>query len=158
VLEGDFGLAMNPAVVPPETLTVSGTFDGTATPTTYVSTQGLSANATMHVAVQVSTAGLATGYYPYTLTLSGSSLYAPATISGYAAVVNNSASPFGAGWDMPGLYHLYQNNVSGAPAGVLLTDGSGEGWFFTAPVSGNTYTSPAGPYAFDTLTSLTGGG
>ena len=46
------------------------------------------------------------------------------------------------GWDMPGLDHVYQNNVQGVPAGVLLTVGDGTGWYFTQG-SGNSYTSPS---------------
>jgi RHS repeat-associated protein len=155
VLEGDFALAMNSGTY--DSLSVSATFDGQAAGTSGIGTQYLGNNPTVHVAIQVSTSAYPTGYYPYTLTLGGSSVYAPATVSGYVAVVNNSASPFGAGWDMPGLDHLYQNNVSGAPAGMLLTDGTGEGWFFTENDDGS-FTSPNGPYAFDTLTSVTGGG
>ncbi|MGH7137818.1 MAG: hypothetical protein ACREHD_18875, partial [Pirellulales bacterium] len=79
------------------------------------------------------------------------------TLDGAVNVVNDKSSTFGAGWEMPGLFHLYQNTASGVPAGVLLTPGDGTGWYFTAG-SGDSYTSPNGPYAFDTLTSLTGGG
>ncbi|HVA50387.1 MAG TPA: RHS repeat-associated core domain-containing protein [Pirellulales bacterium] len=153
VLEGDTQLAIASGTM--GTVEVSATLDGAAAGTSYFTTQYLGADPTVHVAIQTSTS-LPTGCYPYTLTLSGST-YGTPTISGYVNVVNNSASPFGLGWDMPGLDRLYQNNVPGVPAGVLLTDGSAEGWYFTAG-SGNSYTSPAGPHAFDTLTAVSGGG
>jgi hypothetical protein len=47
--------------------------------------------------------------------------------------------------------------VPGVPAGVLLTTGDGHGWYFTQ-AAGGSYTSPNGPFAFDTLTSAGGGG
>ncbi|HVA46449.1 MAG TPA: Ig-like domain-containing protein, partial [Pirellulales bacterium] len=153
VLEGDAQLAIASGTL--GTVEISATLNGAAAGTSYFTTQYLGADPTVHVAIQTSTS-LATGCYPYTLTLSGST-YGTPTISGYVNVVNNSASPFGLGWDMRGLDRLFQNSVPGVPAGVLLTDGSGEGFYFTAG-SGNSYTSPAGPHAFDTLTAVTGGG
>ena len=93
VLEGDFGLAMNPAVTPPETLSVSATFNGANVGTNYISTQGLGANPTIHVSIQADTSSLPTGRYPYSLTLNGGSLYAPSTINGFANVVNNQCQP-----------------------------------------------------------------
>ncbi|MGH7194932.1 MAG: hypothetical protein ACREJM_15565, partial [Candidatus Saccharimonadales bacterium] len=138
----------------PQTMTATATFNGSAVGTSYISTAYLTNEPTIRVAIQVDTSSLPTGRYPYSLTLSAAN---NVTINGFANVVNNSASPFGMGWDMPGLFHVYQNNVQGVPAGVLLTDGTGTGFYFTQGTS-NSYTSPNGPFAFDTLTSVTGGG
>lgn len=81
---------------------------------------------------------------------------APATVNGFVNVVNDSASPVGKGWNIPGVLRLYQNSVSGVPAGMLLAPGDGSSWYFTQG-AGSSYTSPNGPYAFSTLTSVTGG-
>jgi hypothetical protein len=159
ILEHDFQPSMEPVVS--AMLEVGGTFNGTTQTNTFVSTSNLSGNdPTIRLSLDVNTSSLPTGRYAYTQTVSyansmGSTLVS--TLDGAANVVNDQSSPFGAGWEMPGLYHLYQNTASGVPAGVLLTPGDGTGWFFAAG-SGNTYTSPNGPFAFDTLTSLSGGG
>ncbi|MGH7140784.1 MAG: hypothetical protein ACREHD_34050, partial [Pirellulales bacterium] len=160
-LEQDFQPSMEP--VQSAILGVSDTFNGTQQSPAYVTTSNLSGNNPLiRLSVDVSTAGVSPGRYSYSQTVSNeSSQHGPVqlgTLDGAVNVVNDQSSPFGAGWEMPGLYHLHQNTASGVPAGVLLTPGDGAGWFFTAPTSGNTYTSPASPYAFDTLTSLTGGG
>ncbi|MGH7194658.1 MAG: RHS repeat domain-containing protein, partial [Candidatus Saccharimonadales bacterium] len=152
VLEGDFQVDVNGGM--PQTMTATATFNGSPAGTSFISTAYLANEPSIHVAIQVDTSSLPTGRYPYSLALSAAN---NVTINGFANVVNNSASPFGMGWDMPGVYHVYQNNVQGVPAGVLLTPGDGTGWYFTS-AGGNTFSSPAGPYAFDTLTSVTGGG
>ncbi|MGH7135602.1 MAG: RHS repeat domain-containing protein, partial [Pirellulales bacterium] len=140
-----------------DTVTGTLTFNGTNQPASYVNLEGMNGTSPdVDLSYQVSTANLPTGRYPYTLTLNGNYMSAPATISGAINVVNEQSSAFGAGWEMPGLDQLYQNNVSGVPAGVLLTDGTGDGWYFTG--SGPSYTSPAGPYAYDTLSAVNGGG
>jgi YD repeat-containing protein len=159
VLEEDFQPSMEP--VASATLEVSDTFNGTGTGTSFVSTSNLSGNnPTIRLSQEADTASLATGRYAYTQTVSDMNT-SPATqissISGAANVVNDQSSPFGAGWEMPGIAHIYQNSASGVPAGVLLTLGDGTGSYFTQG-SGNSYTSPAGPEAFSTLVSLTGGG
>ncbi|HEV3339255.1 MAG TPA: Ig-like domain-containing protein, partial [Pirellulales bacterium] len=141
-----------------DTATATLTFNGVAQPATYVNLNGMNgSSANVDLSYQVDTSSLATGRYPYTLTLNGNYMTAPATITGAVNVVNDSSGPVGKGWDIPGLYRLYQNNVSGVPAGVLLGTGDGRSWYFTQG-SGNSYTSPHGPFAFDTLTSVTGGG
>ncbi|HEV3344291.1 MAG TPA: Ig-like domain-containing protein [Pirellulales bacterium] len=142
-----------------DTATGTLTFNGVAQPATYVNLNGMNgSSANVDLSYQVDTSALPTGRYPYTLTLNGNYMAAPATITGAVNVVNDSSGPVGKGWDIPGLYRLYQNNVSGVPAGVLLTTGEGgHSWYFTQG-SGSSYTSPHGPFAFDTLTSVTGGG
>ncbi|HQU46323.1 MAG TPA: Ig-like domain-containing protein, partial [Pirellulales bacterium] len=141
-----------------DTATGTLTFNGVAQPNTYVNLNGMSSNSPdVDLSYQVDTSALPTGRYPYTLTLNGTYMTAPATVSGAVNVVNDSSGPVGKGWDIPGLDYLYQNNVAGVPAGVLLTPGDGQSWYFTQG-SGNSYTSPNGPFAFDTLSSVTGGG
>ncbi|HEX5443218.1 MAG TPA: Ig-like domain-containing protein, partial [Pirellulales bacterium] len=141
-----------------DTATGSLVFNGVQEPYTYVNLNGVPGNSpNVDLAYQVDTSALPTGRYPYSLTLNGNYMAAPVTISGAVNVVNDSSGPVGKGWDIPGLYHLDQNNVTGVPAGVLLTTGTGDGWYFTQG-TGNSYTSPNGPYNFDTLTSVAGGG
>ncbi|MGH7134847.1 MAG: Ig-like domain-containing protein, partial [Pirellulales bacterium] len=158
-LEEDFQPSMEP--VQSAMLQVAGTFNGSSQNSNFVSTSDLSGNdPTIRLSLDVNTAGLSTDRYAYTQTVSSQSSMGAtliSTLNGAANVVNDQSSPFGAGWEMPGMYHLYQNTASNVPAGVLLTPGDGTGWYFTAG-TGNTYTSPNGPYAFDTLTSLSGGG
>jgi RHS repeat-associated protein len=159
VLEEDFQPSMEPVVS--ETLEVSDTFNGTQAGTSFVSTSNLSGNnPTIRLSLEANTASLATGRYGYVQNVSG--MYSEGAVllssaSGAANVVNDQSSPFGVGWEMPGIDHIYSNSASGVPAGVLLTMGDGTGWYFTQG-SGSTYTSPNGPEAFSTLVSLTGGG
>ena len=56
---------------------------------------------------------------------------APATMNGFVNVVNDSASPVGKGWNIPGVLRLFSNSVSGVPAGMLLAPGDGSSWHFT---------------------------
>jgi len=141
-----------------ETVTASLTFNGTAQPSTYFTLSSLNGTSSVvHLADQVDTSSLPTGRYPFSMTITSPNMAAPATMNGFVNVVNNSSSPIGKGWDIPGLLRIFQNNVSRVPAGVLLTTGDGQGWYFIQG-SGNTYTSPNGPYDFSTLTAVTGGG
>ncbi|HQU43047.1 MAG TPA: RHS repeat-associated core domain-containing protein, partial [Pirellulales bacterium] len=156
VIEADIGLSTATAMN--ETLTAMLTFNGTAQAPVYFNMDSLPGTSPyIHLAQQVDTSGLASGRYPWSMTVTSPNMQAPATISGYVDVVNDSASPFGQGWDMPGLLRLFQNNVQGVPAGVLLSAGDGGAFYYAANGDGS-YASPPGPYAFSTLTSLTGGG
>ena len=154
VIEANVGLSN--AQPMSDTLTAALTFSGIAQPAVYFNMNTLNGtDSHVHLAEQVHTSGLSSGRYGWTLSVTSPDMAAPATVSGFVNVVNDSASPFGRGWDMPGLFRLFQNTASGVPAGVLLSTGDGGAWYFTAG-TGNTYTSPAGPFAFDTLTSVTG--
>ena len=156
VIEVAAGMS-NPSNTASEAITALLTFNGTAQPDQYFTLSNISqSNATVHFAEQVDTSGLSSGRYPFSLTITSPDMAAPATVSGFVNVVNDSSSPIGKGWNIPGLMRLYQNNVSGVPAGVLLSTGQGPGWYFTQ-ATGNSYVSPNGPYAFSTLTSVAGG-
>jgi len=157
VIEVAAGLS-NPSNPPSETITASLTFNGVAQPDVYFTMSTLAqSDATVHLAEQVDTSGFATGRYPFSMTITSPDMAAPATVDGFVNVVNDSSSPIGKGWTIPGLLQLYPNNVNGVPAGVLLSTGGGQGWYFTQG-SGNSYTSPDGLFAFSTLTAVTGGG
>ena len=143
-LEHDWQPSMEPAQS--LVLKVDATFNGAAQNSTFVSTSNLTGNnPVIRLSTDVNTSSLPTGRYAESQSVSvvaNSYGNVPiSTLDGAVNVVNDQSSPFGAGWEMPGLYHLYQNTASGVPAGVLLTPGDGTGWFFAA-VSGNAYTSP----------------
>jgi len=159
VLEGNYQLAMNP-VASNVTLTMSASFNGQNQAQGFVTTGSMTgSNPTIHISTQVSATALGTGRYPYSMTLTdmGTNSFS-STISGAANVDNESSNSIGAGWQMPGLYHLTSNNVNGIAAGVLLTTGDADGAFYFTQGSGNSYASAAGAFAFSTLTSVTGGG
>jgi RHS repeat-associated protein len=156
VIEADVGLSSASPVS--DTLSAALTFNGVAQPVVYFNMNSMTgSDPHVHVAVQVDTSGLASGRYGYSMVINGAHLASPVTMTGALNVVNDSASPFGKGWDMPGLLHLFNNSASGVPAGMLLSTGDGGAWYYTQG-AGSSYTSPAGPYAFSTLTSVTGGG
>ena len=159
-LEEDFQPSMQPVTT--TTLQFVTSLNDTQQGTSFTNTGNLSGNnPVIRLSMQDNATGLATGRYADSQTVSTNNQQnnwiALSTVNGAVNVVNDQSSPFGAGWEMPGLYHIYQNAASGVPAGVLLTMGDGAGWYFTQG-SGNSYTSPNGPEAFSTLVSLTGGG
>ncbi len=155
VIEAEIGFSTDYPVS--DTLTAALTFNGVSQPSAYFNMNSMGGNGQVHIAMQVDTSGLASGRYPYSITVSGQSAAAPVTISGAVNVVNDSASPFGKGWDMPGLYRLFQNNVPGVPAGLLLSTGDAGAWYYSQNQDGS-FASPAGPLAFSTLTAVAGGG
>jgi RHS repeat-associated protein len=156
VIEADIGLSNTSPMN--ETLTATLTFNGVQQSPVYFSMSTITGNDPhVHLAQQVDVSAMPSGRYPWSLTVTSPDMASPATISGAVNVVNDSASPLGKGWDMPGLYRLFTNSVSGVPAGVLLSTGDGGAFYYTQG-GGNSYSSPAGPHAFDTLTSVTGGG
>jgi hypothetical protein len=155
VIEADVGLTSASPVS--DTLSAALTFNGVVQPTVYFNMNSMTgSDPHVHIAMQVDTS-TASGRYPYSLTINGGHVAAPVTMTGALNVVNDSASPFGKGWDMPGLYRLFANNVNGVSAGVLLSTGDGGAFYYTQG-GGDSYSSPAGPHAFDTLTSVMGGG
>src|SRR6516165_6882692 len=79
------------------------------TATTF-STTGHSANDTYLLAGQyVPSSALATGLYTWSFQVTASPNDA-VTFQKYAAVIGNDGSPFGAGWSLSGLDHLYFNS------------------------------------------------
>jgi RHS repeat-associated protein len=84
---------------------------------------------TFRVPIQADATQLATGRYPYTMTVTN---YYPGGITLDAAynsginVVNRSSSPLGSGWSIGGLQQVYAG-----PTGAVVTDGSKGSDFFT---------------------------
>ncbi|MGH7140012.1 MAG: hypothetical protein ACREHD_30095, partial [Pirellulales bacterium] len=155
VIEADLGLST--AYSASDTITATLTFNGVAQLPVYYTMSSLDGTTShVHFAEQVDTSSLASGRYPWSLTVTSPNMAAPATVSGAVNVDNDSASPFGKGWDMPGLYRLFANSVSGVPAGLLLSTGDGGAWYYTQNEDGS-FASPNGPFAFSTLTAVGGG-
>jgi YD repeat-containing protein len=105
------------------------------------------------LAAQFDATSLATGAYAYTAVVkswfAGDPTPTQSTIPVRVVVVNEMASPFGAGWSLAGLAHLYVQSD-----GVLVTSGDGSAEFFQQGtcVSSNgvwscAYTPPVGEFA-----------
>ena len=76
------------------------------------------------IGVNAVTAGIVTGIHPYTLEISnyyGATPYAT-TLTGELIVVNRVNSPYGRGWGVAGVGHLYTNQPNNA---ILLVEGDG---------------------------------
>jgi len=133
----------------PSTISAQLTFNGTAGSTFYYSTSSLNPGDIMEIASQVNASSLSTGRYSYSIAVTAN--YATpvtTTYSGSVNVINDASSPFGAGWTLSGLEHIW--SVTG---GVILELPGGLSLWFASAGSG-TFTTPAGD--FSTLTQNTG--
>ncbi len=106
------------------------------------------------LAAQFDATALATGAYTYTLavrTYRADNSFTEYTGPIRVLVVNEAASPFGAGWSIAGFQHLY----TPADGSLAITEGNGSMAVFTPPPncgSGCTFTAPPGD--FTTVTRL----
>jgi len=133
----------------PSTISAQLTFNGTAGSTFYYSTSSLNPGDIMEIASQVNASSLSTGRYSYSIAVSANySTPVITTYSGSVNVINDASSPFGAGWALSGLEHIW--SVTG---GVILELPGGLSLWFASAGSG-TFTTPAGD--FSTLTQNTG--
>jgi RHS repeat-associated protein len=103
------------------TISLGGVVQGS--PVTYNTPSGLVNGQSYHVPMQVNATALATGSYPYTMTITehfGSSTSFDIVGEGIVDVVNNSSGALGAGWTVGGLQTIHQ-----ATAGdrVVITAG-----------------------------------
>jgi len=133
----------------PSTISAQLTFNGTAGSTFYYSTSSLNPGDIMEIASQVNASSLSTGRYSYSIAVTAN--YATpvtTTYSGSVNVINDASSPFGAGWTLSGLEHIW--SVTG---GVILELPGGLSLWFASAGSG-AFTTPAGD--FSTLTQNTG--
>jgi YD repeat-containing protein len=131
----------------PSTFKAQLTLNGTAFAPVYYNDAGIS-GLWNQIALQGDATGLATGRYPWQITLSDANtgqIYV--TDSGNVDIVNQASSPFGAGWALDSVEQLVP--VSG---GVMIVNPDGTSLFFAGS---GTYTSPPGD--FSTLTSNAGG-
>jgi len=131
-----------------DTLAVGLIFGGTNLGSHYYSTQGYTGEDTwLRLSRSVDTSSLPSGRYKYTLNISSPHLTSDSVtqLVGYANVVNESDSPYGAGWTFAGVgrLRLYNNDPEvGSGALVLLGDGRAH-WFAK---QGNSYLRPAGTF------------
>ncbi|MCI0536413.1 MAG: hypothetical protein L0Z50_14430 [Verrucomicrobiales bacterium] len=96
----------------------------------FVDTSGLDENRDepLRVATTFDASALPTGSYPYAIRFMSNyrSSRVGSTFRGRVSIVNQQASPFGAGWSLEGLQRLHLN-MDGT---VLLSDGDGDAIFF----------------------------
>jgi RHS repeat-associated protein len=123
----------------PTSIDMQLTWDGTPQGTYTYSTSGHSANDTYLLAAQVNSPA-STGLHTYSLRVVGNGTSIDSSVSGVYQVVNNSSSPFGAGWYLDGLDRLIPV-TAGATTGLLWVYGNGGSRLFTG--TGPSYTSPA---------------
>src|SRR5262249_5591005 len=93
------------------------------------------------LAVQTTATGLSTSRYAWKLALNTPTAV---TLTGYAFVVAQGSSPFGAGWSfapVDQLVSIAADNPDGYPAGQLRVYGTGGTRFYSGT---STFTSPAG--------------
>ena len=135
-----------PGVAVPTAITAQLTFNGVAGTTYSYSTSGMTAGQALRFALQADGSALATGMYDYSLsvgtTISGVTTYQ--TFTGKQAIVNRTASEYGANWWLAGLDRLYDSS-----AGALLVQGDGNTLWFAK--SGANYLHAAGDTSFSTL-------
>jgi RHS repeat-associated protein len=133
----------------PSTVSSQLTFNGTAGTQFYYSTSSLNPGDILQIAGQANATSLATGRYSYSEAVTAN--YATpvtTTYSGSVDIINSSSSPFGAGWSLSGLEHIW--SVTG---GVILELSGGTSLWF-ASAGGGSFTTPAGD--FSTLTQNIG--
>ncbi len=125
----DYTLPVGEAV--PSTVTATLTLNGTAgTPVVY-DTSTANAGDVIQIALQANATSLATGRYSYSVAVDDPAdpddVYAN-SFSGSVDLLNNNASPFGAGWTLSGLERVWP--VSGGdiveyPGGTSFFQGNG---------------------------------
>ena len=135
-----------PGVAVPTSISASLTFNGVAGTSYAYSTMGLVSGQAMRFALQANGSSLPTGIYDYTLTVTMTVSGTPfsQSFSGKQAIVNRSASEYGAGWYLDGLDQLYDS-----AAGALMVKGNGDTLWFAKSEAG--YLQAAGDLEFCTL-------
>ena len=109
------------------------------------------------LAAQFDASGLVTGAYNYTIavrTYRSDGSFTEYTGPIRVLVVNEGASPFGAGWSIAGFQHAYPQ----ADSSLVITEGTGSiAYFAWLPCSGVcTYTAPKGDFTTVTRVSTVG--
>lgn len=133
----------------PDEIKAKLTFNGTAGTNYGYSTTGLQAGDSLRFALQADATSLATGRYPYTVTLTARFNTTEITrdYTGYALVVNRGSSTyeFGRGWQLAGLDKLVS-----ATGGMMLVRSTGEALWFADSGSGG-YLRADGDSTFSSL-------
>jgi RHS repeat-associated protein len=131
----------------PSNVTAQLTFNGAAVATVTYNPSSLNTNDYMQIALQANATGLATGRYPWQISVNNGT--STTSYSGNVDIVNQASSPFGAGWSLGNVQQIVA--VTG---GVILVQPGGTSLWF-ASAGGNNYTTPAGD--FSTLVKNTNG-
>jgi YD repeat-containing protein len=126
----------------PATVQVSLSINGGSAVNVTWSSTGSNLGDILELPIQGNAAGLATGRYSWSVTVTPSS-GSPSTYNGNFDLVNQSSSPFGAGWSLADLNQL----VSVTGGEILVQPGGYSVWFALA--GGGNFTQPAG--IFDKL-------
>ena len=102
------------------------------------------------LATQFDASGLTTGSYTYLLALRSyrsDNSFRENDVLVTVLVLNESSSPFGAGWSIAGFQHVYTQS-----GGLVISEGNGSVGYFAGCTTGCTLTSPKGD--FTTVSSV----
>jgi RHS repeat-associated protein len=131
---------LNPSGTLPATVNVSVSINNGSSYQATWGTTGLNPGDILEIPVQGNASGLATGRYPYSITVSPNTGTAT-TYTGNFDLVNESASAFGAGWSLGNV-----SQVVSVTGGVILVQPGGTSLWF-ASAGGNNYTTPPGDFS-----------
>jgi RHS repeat-associated protein len=123
----------------PSNVTAQLTFNGSAASTVTYNPSSLNTNDYMQIALQANASGLATGRYPWQISVNNGT--STTSYSGNVDIVNQASSAFGAGWSLGNVQQLVA--VTGGL--ILVQPGGTSLWFASA--GGNNYTTPAGDFS-----------
>ena len=127
------------------TLKLNGVTQGTSIYDTHL----LNLGDILAIALQGDATGLSTGRYPYEIDVTeNSTVQTPQTA--FVDIVNSAASPFGAGWSLDTLDHLWVQGSCGANGAMLERPGGQSLWFAYNPTN-QTFVTPLGDTSTLTL-------
>jgi hypothetical protein len=127
----------------PSNVTAQLTLNGNIVSTTTYNPSNLNPGEFMQMAPQANASSLATGRYPYQITVNNGS--ANTTFIGSVDIVNEASGPLGGGWSFDNVQQIVP--VSG---GVILVEPGGTSLWFSNGSQAGTFNTPPGD--FSTLT------
>ena len=125
------------------TLKLNGVTQGTSTYDTHL----LNFGDILAIALQgdATGTGLSTGRYPYEIDVTENST-AQTPQTGSVDIVNSANSPFGAGWSLDNVEHMWLQGSCTSPTGALVELPGGKSLWF-AYLGNFTYATPAGDFS-----------
>ena len=141
------------ATTVPDSITAELVIDGVSSGSVLVADTGLATGEPIRFALRSLPTTSSTGMYDWTITATleyASSPDITSTFSGSQAIVNRTASEFGAGWWLNGLDQIYDSTE-----GALLVNGDGTTLWFEK--DGSNYLAADGDLSLSTLVKNTGG-
>jgi RHS repeat-associated protein len=124
----------------PSNVTAQLTLNGNVAATVTYNPSNLNPGDFMQLALQANALGLSTGRYPYQISVNNGS--ATATFTGSVDIVNQAASPEGAGWSFDNVEQLVP--VSG---GVILVEPGGTSLWFANATQAGSFVTPTGDFS-----------